>query len=57
MATRQQDLSRVATLSLMIALVMAVVSLASLLFQSAVYPTEELRRSFVSNNMIILYYN
>ena len=50
----KQDLSRVATLSLMIALVMAVVSLASLLFQSAFYPTEELRRSFVSNDVVNL---
>lgn len=41
-------------LSLIIGLLMAVASLAGLLFQSAVYPTDELRRSFVSNDVVNL---
>lgn len=49
-----RDLSPAYTLSLVVALLMAAVSLAGLLFQSVVYPTEELRQSFVSNDMVNL---
>jgi len=41
-------------LSLIIASLMAALSLAGLLFQSAIYPTEELRQSFVSNDLVNL---
>lgn len=42
-------------LSLATALLMAVASLAGLLFPSAVYPTEALRHAFVSNDVVNLF--
>lgn len=42
-------------LSGIVAVVMAATSLAGLLFQSTFYPTEELRRSFVSNDVVNLF--
>lgn len=42
------------TLSLLVALLMAVLSLAGVLFQSSVYPIEELRQSFVANDIVNL---
>ncbi len=50
-----KDLWLPSALSLVVALAMAVASLAGLLFQAAVYPTEELRRSFVSNDLVNLF--
>jgi len=41
-------------ITLVIACCMALGSLAGLLFQSAIYPTEELRRSFTSNDVVNL---
>ena len=40
--------------SLVVALLMAILSIAGLLFQEAVYPTEELRQSFVANDVVNL---
>jgi hypothetical protein len=42
------------TLSQMVAILMAVASLAGLLFQSAVYPGEALRRAFFANDLVNL---
>ena len=42
-------------LSLVVAGLMAAASLVSLLLQSAIYPTEELRRSFVPNDVVNLF--
>ncbi len=50
-----RPLTAVYVLSLVVALLMAAGSLAGLLFQSAIYPTEELRRSFVSNDVVNLF--
>ena len=47
-----RNISTSYTLSLIVALVMAAVSLAGLLFQSSIYPIEELRQSFVSNDVV-----
>lgn len=41
--------------SLVVALAMAAASLAGLLFQTTIYPTEDLRRSFVSNDVVNLF--
>ena len=41
--------------SLVIALLMAVASVAGLLYQSSIYPTVELRRTFVSNDVVNLF--
>lgn len=41
--------------SLVVAVIMAVVSLASLLNKSAIYPTEELQHSFVANDVANLF--
>lgn len=49
-----RNLSLTYTLSLVIAFLMTITSLASLLFQSVLYPTEELRQSFVSNDVVNL---
>jgi hypothetical protein len=51
----KSNLTRAYTLSLMVALLMAGSSLAGLLFQNRLYPTEELRRSFVSNDAVNLF--
>jgi hypothetical protein len=51
----EQNLARAGVLSLVTALLMAVASLAGLLFQSAFYPTEALRHSFVSNDVVNLF--
>ena len=40
--------------SLVVALLAAILSIAGLLFQEAVYPTEELRQSFVANDVVNL---
>ena len=50
----KQKLSQAYTLSLIIALLMAVMSLVSLLFQPVIYPGEELRRLFLSNDVVNL---
>ncbi len=50
----KRDLTQVFIVSLVVALLMAVIALVSLFFQSAVYPTEELRRSFISNDVVNL---
>jgi hypothetical protein len=50
-----QNLTLSYTFSLAVALLMTGVSLAALLVQSAIYPTEELRRSFVSNDVVNLF--
>jgi hypothetical protein len=42
-------------LSLIVALLMTAASLAGLLFQSVLYPTDELRQSFVSNDVVNLF--
>lgn len=47
--------STVGALSLIVALLMALASLAGLLFQAALYPAEELRQSFVSNDVVNLF--
>ena len=51
--TRQ--LTQAYTLSLIVALLMAVASLAGILFQSSIYPRDELRQSFVSNDVVNLF--
>ena len=43
------------TLSLVIGLLMAGVSLAGLLFQSNIYPTYELRKTFIANEIVNLF--
>jgi hypothetical protein len=50
-----RNLSQSYKLSLIVAVLMAVLSLAGLLFQSSLYPTEALRRAFVSNNLVNLF--
>lgn len=50
-----QDLRLSYALSLAIALLMTVTSLAGLLSQSSLYPTEELRQTFVSNDVVNLF--
>lgn len=50
-----RNISRSCTLSLIVALLMAVASLAGVFFQSVIYSTEELRRSFVSNDAVNLF--
>ncbi len=50
-----QHLTRFYTFSLVVALVMAIASLVGLLFPAVVYPTEELRYSFVSNDVVNLF--
>lgn len=50
-----RNLTQIFTLSFVIALLMAVASLAGLFFQSVLYPTESLRRSFVSNDVVNLF--
>jgi len=42
-------------LSIIIVVLMTAMSLAGILFQFAVYPTDELRRSFVSNDVVNLF--
>ncbi len=49
------DFPRIYWISGSCALLMAAASLSGLLFQSAVYPSEALRRSFVSNDMVNLF--
>jgi len=51
--TRQLTLAYL--LSLVVALLMAAASLAGLFFQSAIYPTQELNQSFVSNDVVNLF--
>ncbi len=50
-----RNLTLAYTLSLVIALLMTGASLAGLIFQSNFYSTEELRRSFVSNDVVNLF--
>jgi hypothetical protein len=50
-----QNLKLSYALSLAIALLMTVVSLAGLFSQSSLYPSEELRRSFVSNDLVNIF--
>lgn len=47
-------LTLLAAASLVVALLMAVLSLAGLLFQEAVYPSEDLKQSFVANDVVNL---
>jgi len=47
-------LGLLAAASLVAALLAAILSIAGLLFQEAVYPTEELRQSFVANDVVNL---
>lgn len=49
------SLSLASLLSALVALLMGVTSLAGLLFPSALYPSEELRRSFLSNDAVNLF--
>jgi hypothetical protein len=49
-----RDLAPAYALSLAIALVMTVASVAGLLYRSAIYPTDELLRSFVANDVVNL---
>lgn len=49
-----RDLTLVYGLSLAAALVMAVASAAGVLYPASLYPTEELRRAFVSNDVVNL---
>lgn len=51
----KRNLSQVYVLSLVTAVLVAAASLASLLFQTTVYPTEELRHAFVSNDVVNLF--
>jgi hypothetical protein len=50
-----RNIALVYAFSFVIALLMAGVSVAGLLYQSSLYPTEELRRSFVSNDVVYLF--
>jgi hypothetical protein len=50
-----RSLTQASALSVVIAILMAVASLAGLFFQSAIYPTIELRRAFVSNDVVNLF--
>lgn len=50
-----RELRSAYALSFLIAALVAATSLAGLLFQAALYPTEELRRSFVSNDAVNLF--
>lgn len=50
-----RNLSLAYTLSMIVAILMAGVSLAGLLFQPALYVTNELRQSFVSNDVVNLF--
>jgi hypothetical protein len=43
------------TFSLVIALLIAALSVAGLLYQTSIYPTDELRKSFVSNDVVNLF--
>lgn len=49
------NLSRFYLLSFVVALSMAIVSLAGLFFRFAIYPTEELRQSFLSNDIVNIF--
>lgn len=49
-----RNLSTVSMLSVVIALLMTALSLAGLLFPLAIYPSEELRQSFVANDAVNL---
>jgi len=49
-----QNLARFYTVSFAVALLMALASLAGLLFPAAIYSTEELRHSFISNDVVNL---
>ncbi len=50
----KRDLKLDYILSLVVALLMAAVSIGSLLFPATVYPTEELRESFLTNDLVNL---
>ena len=50
-----RNLSQIYTPSLIVAVLMTVLSVAGLLFQSSLYPTEALRRAFVSNDLVNLF--
>lgn len=51
---RSQDLTKLYFLSLIVALLMTIASLAGLLLPTAIYPTDELRRAFLSNDVVNL---
>ncbi|MEW5868575.1 MAG: hypothetical protein AB1894_04815 [Chloroflexota bacterium] len=51
----RRDLSLAYRLSSVVAFLMAAASLAGLLFSSVAYPSEELRRSFISNDVVNLF--
>lgn len=51
----KKDISHLYILSLIVAVLMATASLLGLIFQPAIYPTEDLRRSFVANDMVNLF--
>ena len=50
----KRDLRSIYTLSLIIALLMAVSSVAGILFQSKIYPSDELLSTFMSNDVVNL---
>lgn len=50
-----RNLSLAYTLSLVLAFLMAAMSLTGIFFQAAIYPTEELRQSFVSNDVVNIF--
>jgi hypothetical protein len=50
-----RDIAPAYTLSIITTLLMTVFSLAGIFFQSAIYPSEDLSRSFVSNDVVNLF--
>jgi hypothetical protein len=51
----KRDLSQLYLLSLLVGLLMTLASLAGIFFQSFLYPAEELRQSFVANDVVNLF--
>ncbi|AFY75522.1 hypothetical protein Ple7327_0032 [Pleurocapsa sp. PCC 7327] len=51
----KRDLALIYAFSFFIAILMATVSVAGLLYRTTIYPTEELLRAFVSNDMVNLF--
>ena len=49
------DITLIYTVSLLIAILMAIVSVTGLLYRTSVYPTDELVRAFVANDMVNLF--
>jgi hypothetical protein len=50
----KNDLRTATNLSIIVAILMTAVSLSSLLFQSSIYPTDELRQSYLANDAVNL---